>query len=441
MGFGLDMVATFMSSFVDILLLTYLYKNCEKRNFFKIRFMLAVFVYVIVITSAILLDMSNGIRMCLLSFTTLSCGVILFKGISEIIYVKNTIVMFVCVNIADVLTVMPIWFIQNTNSVDFLNVFWVWCISLLISRCYTFLMIRIIHKFQANNYVQKGRLESVIHFFLFAGLYLFIIYTTVIMLLDKDYSREFWSLLTISVLLVIILLVGFFAFDKIKINNMNIQKELELLKEKSSYQMEIYKKKNEQEIELKKMYHDIKNLELLVGAYQVKGIDTKEVKEYIKKMKDYFSLEQDISTGNEILDLFLRDISSECTEKNIDFQYDVDFSKGKFINIVDIGTIFGNILSNAIEACEKIQETEKRKISLQVGSYEEFLIIKCKNSFTTLKMKNRKLLTTKSDEEFHGLGMICLRETLQNYQGEYSYKTENGEFILNAFIPIKNIKA
>lgn len=33
--------------------------------------------------------------------------------------------------------------------------------------------------------------------------------------------------------------------------------------------------------------------------------------------------------------------------------------------------------------------------------------------------------------------MICLEETLQRYNGEFSYKIEDNEFILNIFIPLK----
>lgn len=79
--------------------------------------------------------------------------------------------------------------------------------------------------------------------------------------------------------------------------------------------MEMYKNKQENEIELKKMYHDLKNLELIVDACRKRESNLEKVEEYIYKMQQYFEGEKSINTRNEILDILLMDIKKQCDAK------------------------------------------------------------------------------------------------------------------------------
>lgn len=428
-----------ISAFADTTLVSYVYKNCEKKSFYIWRFLCAMFIYMTGVLGCDLLYIDNGPRMIINSLITLTSGLLLFKTSSLSTYLKNTIVMYVCVNVGDVLTVLPMWFVQNSNDVQFLENFIVWFIALVVSRALAAVFIRIINKYRVANQWKKGKLQTISSFLLFAGCYLYIILMTVVMLSEKYDIREFWTMQVISLVLILLLVIGFFVMNQAHEQKENIKRELEVVKQKNRFQIEAYQKQRETELELRKMYHDIKNLGLLVEAYREKGVDTKEADKYIEKIQAYGAvLAQDITTGNEIMDIFFKEKQKECLDENIELIFKADLSKWKFVNDVDLGTIFGNILDNAKEACEKIEDIEERKINFRAGTYENFLVIKCENPTVGINKNKGRLLTTKADKENHGLGMICLRETLQNYQGEYSYKIEQGKFIISAFIPMKN---
>ena len=64
-------------------------------------------------------------------------------------------------------------------------------------------------------------------------------------------------------------------------------------------------------------------------------------------------------TGNPILDILLADYLSIMDEKQIDFDIQVDNVKMDFMDAMDITTIFGNLLDNAIEACDNIGSGKK----------------------------------------------------------------------------------
>lgn len=57
---------------------------------------------------------------------------------------------------------------------------------------------------------------------------------------------------------------------------------------------------------------------------------------------------------------------------------EVDFSKGSFMEPLDISTVFGNILDNAIEACHRIENEEEKIIFLDVFARGNFLSIAVK---------------------------------------------------------------
>ena len=59
-------------------------------------------------------------------------------------------------------------------------------------------------------------------------------------------------------------------------------------------------------------------------------------------------------TGNDFLDIIIRDKAQRAREMQIDFSPQIYFEDGSFIDPLDISTIFGNALDNAIEACEKL---------------------------------------------------------------------------------------
>lgn len=95
-----------------------------------------------------------------------------------------------------------------------------------------------------------------------------------------------------------------------------------------------------------------------------------------EKVEDY---ENYIQTGNGYLDIILRDKMRLAKESEIDVQAEVDFSEGKFIDGLDISTIFGNAWDNAIEACTKLPK-EQRFITVKAGVRNRFVIVKSRHT-------------------------------------------------------------
>ena len=83
-------------------------------------------------------------------------------------------------------------------------------------------------------------------------------------------------------------------------------------------------------------------------------------------------------TGNETLNVLLRDKARIAREKSIDFSAIVHFEDGKFLEPLDISTIFGNALDNAIEASEKLPP-DRRMITVKTSRVGDGLMILVEN--------------------------------------------------------------
>ena len=105
------------------------------------------------------------------------------------------------------------------------------------------------------------------------------------------------------------------------------------------------------------------------------------------------------------------------------------------LNEMEQCSLFGNILDNAIEACEKIAQTNERWIHLMLGKKENGWHIVCKNSYLEKPVFDGvHLVTKKSDAKNHGIGTRTMRDIIKKYNGTLEYQITDEEFIVDIFI-------
>lgn len=94
-------------------------------------------------------------------------------------------------------------------------------------------------------------------------------------------------------------------------------------------------------------------------------------------------------TGNRELDAVIAPFVLEAESKNIKVQFKGIVSDDVAIDMFDMCTIISNLLNNAIEACEKIQEG-KRIIELEIAGYNSQIFITVRNSYDVESIINQK---------------------------------------------------
>ena len=165
-------------------------------------------------------------------------------------------------------------------------------------------------------------------------------------------------------------------------------------------------------------------------------------KEYLKDVDEYFDkFNNYINSGNRILDLLLMNKFKMCKEKGINFKYNLTTQNLSRLNALDIISIFGNVIDNAIEACLKIKDSNiDKKIKLRGTLVNRFFVIKCKNTkVNNVNSKNNKLITDKKDLFLHGIGIDSIRSSVKKYNGNVEINLDKNSFTMIIYIPIKGM--
>ena len=181
--------------------------------------------------------------------------------------------------------------------------------------------------------------------------------------------------------------------------------------------------------------HDLKHQVQAIRAVK----DEKERETYLEKIEKSVQIYSAIArTGNEILDTILTEKSLICENSGIHINCVADGSLLAFMNPVDLYTLFGNALDNAIEAVRKLESKEKRVIDIMLYERQSFLMLQIVNPMCgEVKFEDGLPLTTKAKNGYHGYGMKSMLHTIQKYEGHLTTEVKNGCFYFNVMLPLE----
>ena len=181
--------------------------------------------------------------------------------------------------------------------------------------------------------------------------------------------------------------------------------------------------------------HDLKHQVQAIRAVK----DEKERETYLEKIEKSVQIYSAIvRTGNEILDTILTEKSLICENSGIHINCVADGSLLAFMNPVDLYTLFGNALDNAIEAVRKLESKEKRVIDIMLYERQSFLMLQIVNPMCGgVKFEDGLPLTTKAKNGYHGYGMKSMLHTIQKYEGHLTTEVKNGCFYFNVMLPLE----
>ena len=104
----------------------------------------------------------------------------------------------------------------------------------------------------------------------------------------------------------------------------------------------------------------------------------------------------------------------------------------------DICCLFGNILDNAIEAVSKIEDKEKRVITLKLVEKANMVYIHVSNYHENkLQFKNGLPLTSKKSSG-HGFGTKSIKFIVEKYNGNLTIKDQNNLYIMDILFTIQS---
>lgn len=220
----------------------------------------------------------------------------------------------------------------------------------------------------------------------------------------------------------------------VRIHEGYTQRELDAVQNLLQNQYQQYKMSRESINLIHYKYHDLKHQIAVLRAEE----NPKKRQDYLDAMeKEIKQYELQNKTGNGVLDTVLTGKSMYCDKHGITLTVVADGKWLEFMDVMDICSIFGNALDNAIESELKIEDKEKRLIHVTVSKQMNFLMIRIENYFeAAIKSQEGNFLTTKKDKDLHGYGIKSIRYTVEKYHGAVTIDTSNHWFDLKILIPL-----
>lgn len=179
--------------------------------------------------------------------------------------------------------------------------------------------------------------------------------------------------------------------------------------------------------EVRGLRHDMK-AHLNAVSYFIENRDWEKLERYIEEAKGESVKGQKnfININHDLINAILAETLGN--KPDIVFQYEGSLPEKIKVEDFDLCTIFSNLVSNSIEACDKL-DYGKKEIILQIKRFQNNLCIYMENPVQDeIKMKELGKWTTKQDKVNHGYGIQNIISAVEKYDGEISFQCENHRF-------------
>lgn len=166
-----------------------------------------------------------------------------------------------------------------------------------------------------------------------------------------------------------------------------------------------------------------------------------EMDRYLNDLdKDLTSVDTVLKTGNIMVDAILNSKLSLAISYGIKVNAKAKVPKELHISDIDLSVIIGNLMDNAMEATNKIEDLEDRFIRVYIRKMKGQLYISITNSTGgDVKKSGLEYISTKLGEN-HGFGLKRVDNIVAKYKGFINRQNEEGVFATEIMLPLVVIK-
>lgn len=260
---------------------------------------------------------------------------------------------------------------------------------------------------------------------LFVILYSIANLAVILLVISKVNSQTDHILILINMGCILIADLYFSYFARFVEENSQLKIKLKLLEQQSILQYEFYEEQGEKYNESVKILHDVnKHLKMIENLYEAKKDDmAKTYAKEIGQMLVPLSLED--YTNNPILNVLLNDKKKIASLHSISFNLDIGTVDLGFMEPIEVTTVFGNLLDNAIEACDLVPS--HRYIDMKLDKYNEFIVINISNCTMPIEKWNYGKPVSRKGKN-HGIGLLNVENIIKKYNGSMVLEEANKKF-------------
>ena len=257
-------------------------------------------------------------------------------------------------------------------------------------------------------------------------------------------SHDVYTMRQASIVSFLVLLLFFLVFSLLllTISSRDQERAQRLVLQQTDRLMEKNYQTLHQDLqENAKRIHDFHHhLQAILGLAEQAGDQNTE--EYVQSLLDVSYRDVRMcSCGNDIIDAVINCSAAEAARSQIDFHYNVELSSSlSQIAPIDLCAVLGNQVENALDACKKIPDSQRRFIQVSIRQNKSFVVIQVTNSaYRNPFTADGRLLTNKEEPQFHGLGLKSIQDTVDKYNGYLTNSYEDHQFKSEALLCFSTI--
>lgn len=183
--------------------------------------------------------------------------------------------------------------------------------------------------------------------------------------------------------------------------------------------------------------HDYHNHIQAVKAYAELG-KYGELIAYLGRLdENLYQVDTVIKTGNLMMDAVLGSKLGLMKKRGIRTDVTVHVPKGMKLTDMELCVLVGNLLDNAIEACEEVEEEENRFIRIYMDTLQEQFYLSVMNGMNgRAQRKGTGFVSRKRPGGLPGFGLQRVDRIVEKYGGFLNRQTEEGVFATEILLPL-----
>ncbi len=193
-----------------------------------------------------------------------------------------------------------------------------------------------------------------------------------------------------------------------------------------SNKMRYYEMSHDGIVALQTKCHDLKHQIHAIRSEAGKARFNDYLDELENSINEYSTV---VECGHPTIDIVLTEKNILCYSNQVKFSYMVDGKLFDFLTEREIYSLFGNALDNALEAAVKIEDPERRRITLKSGSRGGMAVLQVENTYAgDMNLTEDALPRTTKTGSGHGFGLRSIQRIAEKHDGTMTLHTEDGVF-------------
>ena len=181
--------------------------------------------------------------------------------------------------------------------------------------------------------------------------------------------------------------------------------------------------------------HDYHNHMQVLAAYLEAG-EIEKARTYLDEINENLvRIDTVLKTGNTMVDAILNSKISLMNTKNIRVDATARVPASLNVSDIDLCVIIGNLLDNAMEACERLPE-EERFVRIYISVKGTHLYMSFTNAAGKKQTKIGNIFASTKGEN-HGFGLSRVDALVAHYGGYLTRASEDGGYTTEVILPMK----